>query len=320
MGIIKDLQGALREGLEDWLHSRPARDEVDEITGLLESDVTETRSALSLAEADEKRLKARIDQEMGDAERLREQARVAVDANDEEAGREMIRRRRRTLRGVEILEQQWTEHQQLIAELHEHLEELEDKLQEVRLRSDFLRTRNRVRALRERYERYRRDYGLDVPPLNDEAEFGAPPLPEADHPSSVDAPPPPLGEAEPRPHPRRSRRAGAEEAAPRREAETLSGLGEVPRPSVDEEPALRERAESDAEAEPEADANWDRRPRDMRLERERMLRQIERRQSSAEFESAIEDELAELKAAAAGKPAEPAPAEDEERHEPGAGA
>ena len=298
MGLLRDLQAALREGLDELLNANTQRDEVEEVTNLLETDVDEARSELSLAIADEKRLRARIDQETRDAERFREQAQTAVDHGDDEAARDYIRRRRRSLRGVEILEQQFGEHQQLIAMLSDHVEELEDKLQEVRLKRDFVRTRGRVRALKERYERYRRDYGLDPMPLGEEFELGGkPPMPPEALPEEFDAEPHP---------PRPPRRALAERPVPEAPPEPLSGLGEVPRPEHGEEPGLRQRPAPPEEEEPHAP--WDRPPRNMRALREEMLDQIERRQRGAEFEASLDAELAKMKGGTAAPAGEAEPA------------
>ncbi|MBI5832802.1 MAG: PspA/IM30 family protein [Armatimonadetes bacterium] len=314
MGLLRDLQAALREGLDELLNANAQRDEVEEVTSLLETDVNEARSELSLAIADEKRLRARIDQENRDADRYREQAQASVDKGDDEAARDYIKRRRRSLRGVEILEQQFAEHQQLITMLSDHVEELEDKLQEVRLKRDFVRTRGRVRALKERYERYRRDFGLDPMPLGEEFELGGPGAPALPLGPGPDGPADALPEefeAEPR-APRASRRAPGEEPSAETAPEPLSGLGEVPRPEAHDEPVLRRR--NGHEPEPDEPAPWDRPPRDMRQMREHLLNQIERKQRSAEFEAALDAELAQMKGGTASPP--PAEAEPARRPEP----
>ncbi len=122
MSLFRELSAALREGLDELLSASPSRDEVDELTALLESDLDEAKSELDQAEQDFHRLSARIDAESQDAERLRVRAKEAVDAGDDEQGRELIRRRRRVLRGVEILEGQAAEHTQLCATLQDHIE------------------------------------------------------------------------------------------------------------------------------------------------------------------------------------------------------
>ncbi len=281
MRLLREISAAVREGLDELLNAGPAHDEVDEVTELMEADLAEARSELDLARQDESRLLARLETERRDAEALHEQARRAVGQGDDEAGRELIRRRRRVLRGVEILDRQWAEHQDLIGLLHDHCEELEDKLQELRLRSDFLRTRNRVRALKERYERYQRDYDLDdLRELAGEAGL------EVDE---------PVDEA-PRPRPRLE-----PDAPPPPEPEAVGGRAEIPA-ETDEAP-LRPRTREEP---PEP---WDRPRRNLLLERERMLREIERRSDDAAMETEIEDELRRLKASARGEespPAEPA--------------
>ncbi|NUQ00143.1 MAG: PspA/IM30 family protein, partial [Armatimonadetes bacterium] len=141
MSLFRELQAAVREGLDELLNAGSSRDDVDHLTSLLESDLLEARSELDTAIEDERRLQSRMESEHRDAERLHEQAQAAVDRGDDEQGRELIRRRRRVLRGVEILETQRGEQRELIALLQDHLEALEDKLQEVQLRRDFLRSR-----------------------------------------------------------------------------------------------------------------------------------------------------------------------------------
>lgn len=274
MSVFRDIQAALREGLDELLNAGTTRDGIDEVTELLENDLQEARSEADVAREDERKIRERIDRERQDAEALKARAQRAVDDDDEERGRDLLRRRHRCLRGVELLERQWTEHQQLIAELNEHIEQLEDKLHELRLRGDFLRTRERVSALRSRFERYRRDYALDdPPPFEDQdgpAELGG--LPELDEPVDDDGDRLPSAEAESRASEPRSRR------------------GEMPRPDEPDEPRLRRQAEDEID-----ESVYERRPRDFRLERDRLLREIERAQRQPEFESEIDTELARMK-------------------------
>ncbi|MBI2300539.1 MAG: PspA/IM30 family protein [Armatimonadetes bacterium] len=288
MSLFRDIQTAIREGLDDLLNAGVTRDEVDEVTGLLDHDLNEARAELELARADEKRIQARIDEQRREAEVLQKRAEEAVGRNDDEAGRELIRRRRRALRGVELLEKQWSEHQSLIAELQDHIEELEDKLHELRLRGDFLRTRGRVAELRSRFERYRRDYGLDDVTGEDDV------LAEEIAPEELEA------EATRTP---RSRRLEPEPEERERAAEPRAAHGEAPRPAPEEPPApLRRRRHVEEE---EDEPVWEQPPRDLALERERMLRDIERRQRNEEFESSLDAELQRMKKAQAGVPAAP---------------
>lgn len=291
MGLWRDIQVALREGLDELIGTQPTRDEVDEVTTLLEADLAEARAELDLARADADRLEAALTRERADAERLRDQAQAAVDRGDDDTGRDLIRRRRRALRGVEILEAQRGEHQQLAGLLGEHVEQLEDKLQELSLKRDYLRAKGRLRGLQERYERYRRDFAFEDEDPGEPAE-----APDAE-PSAVPA---------------------ERMTAPRRRGQhngdpvlaTRHGLGEVTPTDHDDEPQLRRAPEPDPDDEGEP-GPWDRPPRNIALERERILRTIERRQSSAEFEAAIDDELQRLKATqpAAAAPVAAAPAE-----------
>jgi phage shock protein A len=313
MGLIRNIQMALREGLDEMLGGTPPRDEVDEVTALLEGDSAEAKAALDVALGDQQRLQARLDQETRDAERLHTKAKEAVDAGDDDGARELIRRRRRVLRGVEILEQQWTDHQQLIATVRDHLEQLEDKLQEVRLRRDYLRTRHRVRALQERFERYRRDFDLDEE-AEEQGTGPHEPGSEAEH--AAVSPADLLQRMAEELGAVTRRRRGQVEPEP----EPLHGMGEVPRPAEGDEPQLRPTVPDEPAApggEPEGESEespWDRPPRSITLERERLLRDIERRHGGAEFEAAIDEELRRLKSAAA------PPAPEKQGDEPGPGA
>lgn len=307
MSFFRDLGAAIREGMDDLLHAPPQRDGVDEVLSLLESDLAEARSELEVALRDEQRLKSRMDTERRDAERLRERAQQAVDAGNDDLGRDLVRRRRRAIRGVEILERQWSEHQELIAMLERHIDELEDKLQELRLRSDFLRTRQRVTALRERYERYRREFGLDPPPLDDsddelDARIRAEVI-EREVLDEVDAEADAALEDE-------AAEVGRLEPDDRERPlpEPTLGRAEVPRDESDE-PRPRRRRRERAEL-VEYRSPWDRPSRDLTIERERMLSEIERRYRDAD-DADIEDELRRMKGGPAAPPApapEPAPA------------
>jgi len=292
MSLFRELSAALREGLDELLSASPSRDEVDELTNLLEADLDEAKAELDQAEQDFRRLSARIDTETADAERLKLRAKEAVDAGDDEQGRELIRRRRRVLRGIEILESQATEHTQLCAALQDHIESLEDKLQEIRLRRDFLRTRHRVQSLKDRYERYQREFGLaDLTPREVVEEFED--LPE----SYPDAPVVPEAPLTPRRAGRLADEGDAEPAALRRR----DGRAELP-PDEDE-PALRRRDEDDPE--PEV---WDRPSRNLRRERDALIRDIERRTAGPEVEADVEAELALLKRRAGREPVDAAEA------------
>ena len=273
MSVIREIAQAVREGLDDLLNAGSAQDEIDELTGLLESDLAEAQAELGVARQDAERLAARLRDEQLVADRLHEQAKAAVDAGDDEGGRELIRRRRRALRGVEILQQQAAEHEQLTGQLREHIDALEDRLQEVHLRRDYLRTRNRVRALQERYERYEREFELGEPQVDDELDLSA----EAAEPTDE-----PLV-------PRRRRERLTPEAEPEPAPLSRAGRAELPA-TADGDSGLRAAADEEFEAPP---------PRSLRVERERLLEAIERR--SPTFDHEIEDELSRLKAAS-GRP------------------
>lgn len=295
MSLFREISAALREGLDELLSASPSRDEVDELTSLLEADLDEAKSELDQADQDFRRLSARIEAETQDAERLRERAKEAVDAGDDEQGRELIRRRRRVLRGIEILEGQAAEHTQLCAALQDHIEALEDKLQEIRLRRDFLRTRHRVQSLQERYERYQREYGLaELAPraAADDTEV------LFDDPPQGDEPVVPEGPLTPR---RTGRLADGGESEP-------AGLrrrdGRAELPAAEEEPELRPRVD-DAD-----DEIWDRPSRNLRRERDSLLEEIERRNARPEVDAEVEAELDRLKrrsgrAVEAGEPGPP---------------
>lgn len=301
MGLIRELQAAIKEGLDELLSQGVSRDEVDELSTLMENDLTEARTERDVLAQEERRLRGRIDQERRDAQALRDQAKAAVDRGDDDTGRDFIRRHRKALRAVEILEDQWAEHQALMQDLDAHIDQLDDRLQELTLRRDYLRTRQRVQALKERYERYVREFGLDEPLLQDAGVDTEALSREID-----DMPREPV---EPRAPRRRSRLTPeAEHAAP---PEPLGLHGEMPRADVDDDEPLRRRepdlADGDEEpAEPseaaeEAEDAWDRAPRNFRLERERRLRDIERRHRSRDFDADIERELRQLK----GEPLDP---------------
>ena len=302
MSLFREISAAVREGLDELLSASPSRDEVDELTSLLETDLEEAKAELDQAEQDFRRLSTRIDSEARDAERLKQRAKEAVDAGDDEQGRELIRRRRRALRGIEILEGQASEHNQLCATLQDHIEALEDKLQEIGLRRDFLRTRHRVQSLKERYERYQREFGLSelAPPERDERFEDEV---DADGFESV-IPESPLA-------PRRSGRLAADDdepAAMRRR----DGRDELPT-SVDE-PRLRRNVD-----EPD-DEVWDRPSRNLRHEREAMIRAIERRTAvDPEIDADVEAELSRMKRAAGqpvAAPADGGPPEHSPRPQP----
>ncbi len=288
MGLIRDLRTALSEGLADLLQSQSPADEAEEVTSLLESDINETRTELNLARADEKRLRGRIEQERHDAEQFHQQAQEAVNRGDEDSARDLLRRQRRSLRGADILTAQLDEQREVIELLAAHAEELDDKLQEVRLRRDYLRSRQKVRSLKERYERYRRDFGLDATPL---ADVAAP----ARRPDEGEISAEELLAERPDRRPRRHVTAD-EPARDERGTQPLTGLGEVPRPRRTDEPGLRT---SDDEPEPE-EARWERPPRDLRALREGLLARIEAQHArDAAFEAELDDALAALKAGAA---------------------
>ncbi|MCC7493473.1 MAG: PspA/IM30 family protein [Fimbriimonadaceae bacterium] len=304
MSIFRDLRNAVREGLDDLLNAGPARDDVDDLLAMLEGDLAEARAELDLAIQDGRRLSGKLADEQALAERLQQQAQQAVDAGDDERGRERIRRRRRALRGVEILEQQERQHERLTGYLRDHIDALEDKLQELRLRRDYFRTRSRVQSLRERYERYQREYPLDDALDEDEADGEAVAEPGAEARSMAEAAERAvasgevvLPEAPLRPRRRRQRmEPDSEQQEPA--AQPLAGHGELP-PQDDEGPALRPLPEEPEELpEPE--------PRNLRREREALLAEIERRTTSAEAEAAIEEELRLLKAGGSGPPVPPA--------------
>lgn len=301
MGLFRDIQEALRQGLDDLLHGDATRDQIEEVTELIERDISEARSELDLAAEDERRIQRRIDEEQRDAEVLARRAQEAVERGDDELARELIRRRRRVLRGVQLLEQQWTEHKALMAELRDHLEDLQDRLHELRLRGDFLRTRNRVAALRERYERYRGEYGLDaLPGLEDDLAEDLEPDAEPDEDLA------PLSHGE--------RLEPHEEVTPSA-PEPITPRGEAPRPEPAEAPPLRVAGEPGPG--PDDEEAWDLPPRNLRLERERMLSEIERRQRGEAFERELEAELEALRrrSKARGEPeersVEPAPADED---------
>lgn len=305
MSLFRDISAALREGLDDLLNAGATRDEVDEVTGLLEADLAEARAEIDLAHQDERRLAARLAEERREADHLYDLAKEAVDAGDDDRGRELIHRRRRALRAVEILEQQATEHQQLLAQLQDHVEALEDKLQELRLRRDYLRTRTRVQSLHERYERYQREFRLDeLQGFEDEVEAGPPPAPpdlDEDGPfaAAEDGSPDrvvPVGPLVPR---TRGVRLEPDAGQPEPAAQPMGGRGELPPVETDDVPFRRRPLDEPDDEEPEPPR------RDYRVERERLLRDIERRTRSAAVEAEIDDELTRLKQSS-GHPAPPA--------------
>jgi hypothetical protein len=151
-----------------------------------------------------------------------------VQKSDDEQARDIIRRKRRAARSLQLVEQQWAEQENLVELLRRHIEELQEKLQEMKLRRSQLAARHRVlemrRRYRERLQEYAEEFGLEAP----EPE----PLPRRKRPVREDWA---VGEAEPS-------RPMRPEPEPNVEIEHQYRLQEIEREKV---PSLEEEIEEE---------------------------------------------------------------------------
>jgi len=192
MGVIERIRHLAQTNLRDLIATTPDPEEaLDEFIQQMESDLDEAKSEMAAAVREERRIKPRLGEEERRIAHWEEKALQAVKNGEDDLARDLIRRKRRASKNLQLLQQQWNEQQELIQLLRLHIEELEEKIQETRLRRTYLMTRHRIREMRRRHRERVQEYA---------EELG-------------------LGEIDsswPEPEPQPRRRPPREDAAPRR--------------------------------------------------------------------------------------------------------
>lgn len=165
MGVIERIRHIAQTNLRDLIATTPDPEEaLDEFIQQMESDLDEAKSEMAAAVREERRLKPRLGEEERRIAHWEEKALQAVKNGEDDLARDLIRRKRRASKNLQLLQRQWQEQQELIQLLRLHIEELEEKIQETRLRRTHLMTRHRIREMRrrhrERVQEYAEEWGL----------------------------------------------------------------------------------------------------------------------------------------------------------------
>ena len=168
MGLLERIKNVVQANINELIDA--SRDPEDLLEGFIaqcEEDLEKAKSEMATAVREERRLKQRIGEEERRVSHWEEKALQAVDKGDDEQARDIIRRKRRASRSLQLVEKQWAEQENLVELLRLHIEELQEKLQEMKLRRTQLTSRHRVVEMRRRYRKrlqeYTEEFGLKDP-------------------------------------------------------------------------------------------------------------------------------------------------------------
>lgn len=145
MGLIERIRNAVRTNLTELAERFEDPDErLGQFIGRIESDLGEARMELGAAVREEKRLEREFEASVAETGAMRERAKLALRAADEQLAREALRRSEAAREKATRAESDLTLQRDAARLFREHVAALEAKLAEARERLDTLKARKRL--------------------------------------------------------------------------------------------------------------------------------------------------------------------------------
>jgi phage shock protein A len=186
MGIFSRIATLIKSNLNDLIsRSEDPEKMLEQIVLDMNTQLLEAKKQVAVTIADEKRLRAQVDQQKALIADWEKKAMLAVRANNDELAREALARRKEHAALVEQFEQQWAKQKQAVDQLKLALRALNSKIEEAKRKKGLLIARKKraeaQRAIQETMSGLRANSAFDafdrmsskIEHMEAEAEAGA---------------------------------------------------------------------------------------------------------------------------------------------------